>query len=257
MNIHRSVARNFATDTENRIHSDDVAARFGFQGALVPGAAVFGHMTRPLVATLGTAWLAGHRAELRLLKPAYHGDELTIRHAAGGDAHTVRCEARGVLLAELRSAPDASPIDDPALRSSDAPLTERPTIAWDNVRVDEPFPSWTWTPNAIDNAEATAQVADDLPCYGDGIVHPHAILSMANRAFTRRYHLPAWLHVGSVVRFRKVLRVGDAVEVRTTPTRKWRRKGHEFVDLAIACRVAGEVATEILHTSIFAIAQRA
>ena len=37
-----TTARNFSVNTENRIHSDEIAARFGFEGALVPGAAVFG-----------------------------------------------------------------------------------------------------------------------------------------------------------------------------------------------------------------------
>ena len=35
MPIHTAVARNFAAASENRIHSDEVARRFGFTGALV------------------------------------------------------------------------------------------------------------------------------------------------------------------------------------------------------------------------------
>ena len=137
-----------------------------------------------------------------------------------------------------------------------AAVAERPEIGWGNVVVDEPFPVWRWSPDAVENAEAAAQIEDDLACYGAGVVHPHAILSMANRTFTRRYYLPAWLHVGSEIRFHRLLRVGDKVEVRTVPTGKWERKGHEFVDLRILYLVAGEVATEIVHTSIFKIASR-
>ena len=43
---YRSVARNFSAESENRIHDQDVAQRFGFEGGLVPGAAVFGHMAQ-------------------------------------------------------------------------------------------------------------------------------------------------------------------------------------------------------------------
>ena len=92
--------------------------------------------------------------------------------------------------------------------------------------------------------------------YRDGVLHPHAILSTANRAFTRRYRLPAWIHVGSTVRFRRMLSVGDEVEVRTVGSRKWRRKGHEFLSLDIAYLVAGQLATTIQHVSIFRIATR-
>ena len=253
MSVYLTTARNFSVNTENRIHSDEVAARFGFAGALVPGAAVFGHMAYPLVDTLGPDWLAGSHTSVRFLKPAYDGEGLTVTHDAIGDAHTVRCHARGILLAELHTR-SLDPDDGPATVEPGAPVRQRPEIEWDNVIVGEPFPAWTWSPDAVENAESAAQVEDGLACYRAGVLHPHAILSTANRAFTRRYVLPAWIHVGSVVRFRRLVRVGDEIEVRTVPTRKWRRKGHEFVDLGIAYVVDGEVATEIEHTSIFRIA---
>ena len=253
MSVYLTTARNFSVDAENRIHRDEVAARFGFEGALVPGAAVFGHMTHPLVDTLGPDWLAGTHVSVRFLKPAYDGDALTVTHEIAGDTHTVRCHARGILLVELHTRP-LDPDDGPAIIEPGAPFSQRPEIEWDNVTVGESFPAWTWTPDAVENAESAARVDDRLACYRTGVLHPHAILGTANRAFTRRYVLPAWIHVGSVVRFRRLLRVGDEIEVHTVPTRKWRRKGHEFVDLGIAYVVDGEVATEIEHTSIFRIA---
>ncbi len=254
MSVYLTTARNFSVNTENRIHSDEVAARFGFEGALVPGAAVFGHMTHPLVDTLGLDWLAGSHVSVRFLKPAYDGDALTVTHEIAGGTHTVRCRAGGILLAELHTRP-LDPDDGTLTVELGAPISGRPEIEWDNVTVGEPFPAWTWSPDAVANAEFAAQVEDGLACYRTGVLHPHAILSTANRAFTRRYVLPAWIHVGSVVRFRRLLRAGDEIEVRTVPTRKWRRKGHEFVDLGVAYVVDGEVATEIEHTSIFRIAR--
>lgn len=256
MAIHRATARNFSTETENRIHSDEVAAQFGFAGALVPGSAVFGHMTYPLVDTLGAGWLADFTADLRLFKPAYHGDELAIEYTRQDDEHTVRCHARGVLLAELLSRPLADGGERATNAATAAPATapdERPEIHWDNVEVGVGFPLWTWAPDALANAEAAAQVEDDLACYREGVVHPHAILNAANRAFTRRYRLPAWIHVSSALRFHRQLRVGDRIEVRTVPSRKWQRKNYQFVDLEMAFAVDGNVATQITHTSIFHI----
>lgn len=255
MSVYETTARNFSANAENRIHSDDVAAQFGFEGALVPGAAVFGHMAHPLVDALGPDWLSGWQASVRFLKPAYDGDSLTVTHDATGETHIVQCYARGFLLAELHTRPLRRD-DGFAAVDSGAPVADRPEITWDNVNVGEPFPAWTWSPDAIGNAEFAAQVGDALACYRTGVLHPHAILSAANGTFIRRYVLPAWIHVSSVVRFRRLLRVGDEIEVRTVPTRKWRRKGHEFVDLAIAYVVGGEVATEIEHTSIFRVASR-
>ena len=69
---------NASSQSENRIHSDEVAKRFGFKGALVPGVTVFAHMTRPLVERYGERWLARGLAEVRFVKPAYEGDLLTV-----------------------------------------------------------------------------------------------------------------------------------------------------------------------------------
>ena len=70
--------RNTHASSENRMHSDDVAASYGFKGALVPGVAVFSHMTQPLVAHHGAAWLSRAIAEVSFSKPAYDGDLLRI-----------------------------------------------------------------------------------------------------------------------------------------------------------------------------------
>ena len=54
-------ARNPATDSENRIHADDVARRYGFRGGLVPGVTVYGYIATALAADSG--WVAHGRTE--------------------------------------------------------------------------------------------------------------------------------------------------------------------------------------------------
>src|SRR5688572_7857029 len=70
---------NPSSHSENRMHSDDVARKFGFKSALVPGVTVFSHLTQPLVARFGAAWLACGTADVSFSKPAYEGELLTIR----------------------------------------------------------------------------------------------------------------------------------------------------------------------------------
>ena len=63
-------ALNDASESENRMHSDEVAARYGFSGALVSGVNVFGYMTQPLVATQGPDWFQQRGFSVRFLLPA-------------------------------------------------------------------------------------------------------------------------------------------------------------------------------------------
>ena len=258
MNVHTAIARNFSEESENRMHSDGEARQFGFTGALVPGVAVFGHMTRPLVEAQGAGWFSGHALKTRFLKPAYDGDELSIECVAEGAGQLVRCHARGELLAELRSTPGVAPCDAMAAVSGGEAVPERPEVAWPLIDVGQPFPAFQWCPDADEHRLYASQVADDLPLYREtDLLHPHALLSTANTAFSNRFRLPAWLHVGSEVAMHEPVRIGDELEVRATPVEKWHRKGHEFVTLYIVYAAGRTVKTEIRHTAIFNIARKA
>ena len=256
MNLHNATARNYSEESENRIHSDGAARTYGFDAALVPGVAVFGHMTRPLVESLGADWLGGHSADIRLIKPAYDGDALAIEHSEEAGEHVVRCTARGVLLSEMRSSVGIPPLDAMAAVPGGDPVDDHPEIAWDVIHVGEPFPAFRWTPDMEEHVVYATQVDDDLPIWRGNLLHPHAILSTANRALSNRFRLPAWLHVGSRILFREPIHIGDEIEVRAVPVEKWRRKGHEFIELYVAYVTDGGVKTEIRHTAIFKIAAR-
>ena len=71
---YRVVAFNTAHDSENKIHDDATARRFGFGGGLVPGVDVYGYMTHLPVMRWGRAWLERGIAECRFFKPVYDGD---------------------------------------------------------------------------------------------------------------------------------------------------------------------------------------
>eukprot|EP01035_Chromulina_nebulosa_P030178 gene30179-40082_t len=71
-------AFNTATASENRIHADDVASRFGFTGGLVPGVDVFAYMAHAPVALWGRDWLSEGRIRAKFGKPVYDGDETTV-----------------------------------------------------------------------------------------------------------------------------------------------------------------------------------
>jgi acyl dehydratase len=258
MAAYNPIARNFSADSENKIHSDAIAKRLGFTGALVPGVTVFGHLTWPLTEKFGERWLAGSEVTTRFLKPTYDGERLTITHQESEGQFLVECHnSSGVLLANLSCnlQPD-SPAWDVRANTKRSTQTERLEITWETVHVDEPLPTYRWEPDVVHNCEYAARLDDDTALFQDGVLHPHAILSQANQVLVRSYIMPAWIHTGSEIRFRKVLRVGDEIEVRSIPIEKWERKGHQFIRLYIAYWVRGEVATEIFHTAIFRVAEK-
>lgn len=260
MAVHSAVARNFAAASENKIHSDEIAKRFGFTGALVPGVTVFGHLAWPLTQRLGESWLQGSWVTTRFIKPAYHAETISLMdRETGEDSVAVECRnAADVVLATLECTLEAPQpdVDPHAHVSGGAGPDDRVEITWDTVHVDEPFAPYLWKPDDALNREYAARVDDDTEVFRKGVLHPHAILSQANQVLVRRYVMPAWIHTGSEIRFRRLLRVGDAIEVRAVPMEKWERKGHQFIKLYVAYVERGEIATEIWHTAIFRVAQQ-
>ena len=61
---YRVQAVNTSRDTQNKVHDDTVAARYGFRGGLVAGVNVYGYMAVPVLARLGRAWLESLLGEI-------------------------------------------------------------------------------------------------------------------------------------------------------------------------------------------------
>ena len=126
-------AYNTSKASENKIHDDAVARRFGFSGGLVPGVDVYGYMTHQPVARWGRAWLERGVAECRLLKPVYDGENATVTAEATADGLVLQVTSRGMLCATgTASLPDAAP-QAPALDSFAVP----PTCPEDRPPADE------------------------------------------------------------------------------------------------------------------------
>ncbi|MDB5811047.1 MAG: hypothetical protein JWN94_3169 [Betaproteobacteria bacterium] len=248
---------NTHSTSENRMHSDEVAAAYGFKGALVPGVTVFSHMTQPLVARHGAAWLSRGVAEVAFAKPAYDNDLLCVegeRDADGGYALVCVNEERTELArmtARLRESP---PVIDARSALVPAIPCDKQLVAWDLVEVGVPFPALAWRPSRDDNLQWCADVRDELPVYRDGatpLLHPGFILRQANLVLRNRFTLPAWIHTASRIQFDSAAHAGDELEVRAIPEEKWRHKGHEFVRLYVCVARGGQVLSEIMHTAIF------
>jgi len=260
MSVHTAIARNFAEASENKIHSDEIARRFGFTGALVPGVTVFGHLAWPLTRRFGERWLHGSWVTTRFIKPAYHAETITLTdRETSHQGLAVECtNSAGVLLATLDCTIESTqpPVDPHAQLAGPKEPDARVEITWETVRVDEPFARYAWQPDDALNREYASRVDDETELFRKGVLHPHAILSQANQVLVRRFVMPAWIHTGSELRLRKLMRVGDEIEVRAVPLEKWERKGHQFIKLYVAYVVRGEIAAEIFHTAIFRVATR-
>ena len=250
-------ALNTAAVSDNKIHDDAVAQRFGFRGGLVPGVEVYAYMTHMPLARWGRAWLESGQAECRFLKPVYDGDVARVTASEHDGTLTLVVESGGErcatghagIAAERRGAP--APDALPAVAPS--PAAERPPASESSLA---PGRLLGIAPVTIDRG-ALAAYLDDIrethPIYrAEGLVHPGQILRLANQALVQNVVLGPWIHVGSKLRHYAAARVGQELTMRAKITSNTVSKGHAIVEFdAIVAADGATTVAEITHVAIW------
>jgi acyl dehydratase len=251
---YRVNAFNTAKASENKIHDDAVARRFGFGGGLVPGVDVYGYMAHMPVARWGSTWLEQGAAECRFHKPVYDGDLATVSATETADGLDLEVASRGELCATGRAS--LSP-DHPSLPEAFAepppPPAERPaasetTLAVGTLLGINPLPV---TRELIE--QCVADLRDTETLYlKEGLAHPVIIARTGNWALNHNVVLGPWMHVGSKIRHLAAAHIGDELSVRARVTANYERKGHRFVDVEVVV-LANRSApvARIAHTAIW------
>ena len=258
---HRVRAHNEATESENRIHADDVAQRYGFRGGLVPGVTVYAYLVTPAAAALGLDWVAGGSMSARFVKPLYEGEEAVVSAswtgssssapsldlvASGPDGEVATGSAASSWTGDIPDVPAAPRVD-----RDDRPPASEESLAEGTVlgTIELGF-------HADAAPEVLAMIGDDLPLWREaGVAHPGWLLRQANYVLSGTVRLGPWIHVSSDARHLRAVRDGQRVEVRGRVARLFERKGHRFVDLDVLYLADGEPAMHVLHTAIWQIRQ--
>jgi len=259
---YRVKARNTSSTSENLIHSDETARRYGFGGGLVPGVTLYAYVTRPIVESLGPAWLARGTAHVKLVKPVYDGEELVVTGTIGErDVSGITATASGrtgagecVVASVTLPAGLPTPVN-PALYPA-APLPdERPPVSRAHLAGLDAL----GTPEAVYDAACAAdyveRVSDTLPLYQGAAawVHPAFFLQQANRALRDNVRVSPWIHVASAVRHLGGARVGENLQTRGRVRSLYEKKGRELVelDLLIVAGPSARPVAHVRHTAIY------
>ena len=250
---YRVSAYNTAHASENKIHDDATARRFGFGGGLVPGVDVYGYMTHMPVARWGRAWLERGTAECRFYKPVYDGAPATVT-AADGDGLDILVESQGercaTARAELPEAPDAPPaladFRKVAQRQTRPPAdpTSLAENAWLGLDPYEITPEMAAGYLRDSGETATIYAAE-------GLVHPRDILRACNFVLSRNVVFGPWIHTGSHIRHFAAARVGDTISARARVARNYEHKGHLFVEADVLVLANQTPVARVEHVAIY------
>src|ERR1044072_6723444 len=224
-------AFNQAAASENKIHDDAVAQRFGFRGALVPGVTVFAYMAHVPVAHWGRAWLERGAADCRFLKPVYDGEMARGSAATEAGSLGLLVESAGERPAPGQAAmppPRAAPAIDSL--PAGVPPADRPKASEESLVAGRALGI---VPMVVDRAMLSAyldEIRETEPLYrAGGLVHPGQTLRLASYALLQNVVPGPWIHVGSTIRFHSAARVGEELTLRSRITSNTVNKGHAIV----------------------------
>ena len=231
---YRVAAFNASKESENKIHDDAVAQRFGFRGGLVPGVDVYAYMTHLPVQRWGRAWLERGTAECRFLKPVYDGDIAVVTAVEVPTGLDLQIEGRGELCVTGRCAAPGPGPTTPTFAQAPVPPAKRPpadetTLAIGTRLAINPF-------RVTDEyaEEYLRTVRETATLYArENFVHPGTILHIGNWVLRHNVVLGPWMHVGSTVQHFAAAHIGDALSARAVISANYERKGHRFVELDV------------------------
>jgi hypothetical protein len=252
---YRVEAYNTAKQSENKMHDDTVARRFGFSGGLVPGVDVMAYMMHLPVAKWGRAFLERGLIEARFVKPVYDGEIADIRGSETDGVITIEVESRGELCATgTASVPSTLPSFPIANYPVTAPVAERKPVSTASYQNGQWLGSMprAWAGEAAD--EYLGEVRERDPTFArEDLGHPGLLQRVMNKVLVDNAILGPWIHVGSRMQLLSAARRGDELTARAKVTDNYEKKGHRFVELDAL--VVGNGVTPLAHCRHIAIYQ--
>jgi hypothetical protein len=248
-------AFNTAKASENKIHDDATAQRLGFKGGFVGGVNVYAYMTHQPVQRWGRAWLERGTGEARFNKPVYENSIAEITATEAADGMELAVHSQGTLCATGQAALPADLPPPPALSDfkAVAPRADRLPADETSLKIGDWLGMTPLPVTATLHSRDLEDIRETDPIYArERIVHSATVIRCCNWALSHNVILPAWIHMGSMVRNLGTAHVGDTLNVRARITRNYEHKGHKWVELD-AMVVANETTPIIraTHTAIY------
>lgn len=251
----RLQAYNTAKQSENKMHDDTVAKRYGFSGGLVPGVDVMAYMMHMPVVKWGRDFLERGLIDARFIKPVYDGETAEVTAEENNGVLAIEVHSRGDLCATgSASLPATAPSFSIADYREVPPVAERKPVNATSYEAGK----WLGTVPRRWAGEAASEYLADIretdPIFArEGLGHPGLIQRVMNRALVDNAILGPWIHVGSKMQLLSAAKAGDEITARAKVTGNYDKKGHRFVELDAL--VVANGTTPLAHCWHIAITQ--
>ena len=247
-------AHNYALESENKIHSDATASRYGFKGGLVPGVADMAYLARAVYDVWGEPWLRGGALRVKLFKPVYDGERATARVQPNADNSEAElllvneadepCATGAAVLAGRGEAP--RPEDFPRIEGVKREARPAPTTK--TFPADHLLGAYEYDFDArAAHAEAVEMFVEPWP---GNTWHPALLLHDANLALRTNVALGPWIHTASDMQLFDAPRDGERISLRGSVLDTYEKRGHIMTDIKLGVFSGERPIAHIRHSAI-------
>ncbi|MDO9519067.1 MAG: hypothetical protein Q8K97_17025 [Pseudohongiella sp.] len=238
----QSRAFNQVPDSDNRIHSDELAKAYGFTGALVPGVTVSCYLAHPAVEAWGLPWLERGAAHVTVRSPLYDEHEFRVTVTPSENSCEAVLLSGGRVCAEgLISLPVMTPAcpvqrSDIAMRANYvAPVASREVMEAFKA-YGCPAKSFLWSADhematyLREQSQMSSLHRTDEKAGSGGYANLSFVLGCANRHFAAVAKMSPWIHLETWSQNFQSIPLGTELVSEMRVVNLFEKKGHEFAD---------------------------
>lgn len=262
----RKITRNSAVESDNKIHSDAEAQRYGYRAALVPGVTLYAYLTQLAVPFFGADWLARGAGTVRLLRPVYEGEAVLCTaslHEETGPVLDLRCAREdGTVCAEgsawLRE-PSAHDLTDLPPLPHVAPAVPLPELTPDTAPIGTPLAPVETDYTATAARAYADETGDPSPWYraespfGGPLLPPGVIAGRQARLLRSNFTSGPSIHVASEIHHLAPAPADARYRTGGVILETFERNGHHYLVLDALTTADDVPVARVRHTTIFKV----
>tara|TARA_B100001029_G_scaffold40732_1_gene31690 strand:- start:4222 stop:5025 length:804 start_codon:yes stop_codon:yes gene_type:complete len=242
MKIWTATAFNTAPDSENQIHGDELAKKYGFEGGLVPGTTISAYLAHPIIEFWGKDWLDRGYANFYITSPLYDNEKFKVVTKQQRENHfnTNLIRENGVCSANAEmSLPKVIP-EPPILRKDDfaksdflAPIATKEV--WENLKDNgcRAF-KYNWEiNNPLIYLKDPNLMPEILQPNKGGYSNLCFLLGCSNWVLAGNGYMNPWVHLSTSSQNYKAVPMGTNLITEMEINRVFEKKGHEFIDVNV------------------------
>lgn len=241
----QATAYNPSPDSQNQIHSDEMAKAYGFKGGLVPGVTVSSYLMHPAVMAWGHNWLASGYAKVVVHKPLYDGFQFDVilTDVTETSYTATLIDEEGTHCASATIRLDGPSLSPPILlknkllkKNQNVPDATRDTMEVLKENGMYALPArWSQETNMatyLQDHKAMPPIHNVNSPDGT-FANGSFMLGLTNWVLAGNAYMNPWIHLQTESQFFGSVKDNTDLIVECAIESLYNKKGHEFVDLSV------------------------